>query len=117
MSGLDLWGVGGGNAPRLMGQQPRSGGVQDLAQFDGDQGEVAGLKDSAFGQLLTDAVHQVKSSSADVKDKVEALAAGEPVKLHDVLMAMGKSRESFNLMLEIRNKLVDAWQTLERSVV
>jgi flagellar hook-basal body complex protein FliE len=33
------------------------------------------------------------------------------------MMAMGKSDVAFNLMLEVRNKLVDAWEKLSRSVV
>jgi flagellar hook-basal body complex protein FliE len=51
-----------------------------------------------------------------VQDQVRAAASGEPVELHDVMMSMGKSEVAFNLLLEMRNKLVDAWDKLSRSV-
>lgn len=121
MSGLDLWGVGG-QQPRLMGDGPQSGGlsrgVRELGgstQIQPEGGE--GSQTGGFDNLLVEAIQEVKGASNEVKDKVERLAAGEPVKLHDILMAMGKSGETFNLMLEIRNKMMDAWQTLQRSVV
>ena len=49
--------------------------------------------------------------------KTQALATGEPVALHDVMVSMGKSEVAFNLLLEVRNKLIDAWEKLSRSVV
>jgi flagellar hook-basal body complex protein FliE len=42
---------------------------------------------------------------------------GEEVELHDVLIAGSKSEVAFNLLLEVRNKLVDAWEQLSRSSV
>ena len=34
------------------------------------------------------------------------------VELHDVMLAANKSEVMFNLMLEVRNKLVEAWEKL-----
>jgi flagellar hook-basal body complex protein FliE len=34
-----------------------------------------------------------------------------------LMLSIGKSEVAFNLMLEVRNKLVDAWEKLSRSVV
>ena len=42
---------------------------------------------------------------------------GEPVALHDVMSSMAKSEVAFNFVLEVRNRLVDAWEKLSRSVV
>ena len=74
-----------------------------------------GLPD--FGGLLADAIDRVEGLQRDVRDQTQALAAGEPVALHDIMLSMGKSEVAFNLMLEVRNKLVDAWEKLSRSVV
>ena len=70
-----------------------------------------------FGGLLADAIDRVDGLQRDVADKTQALASGEPVALHDIMVSMGKSEVAFNLMLEVRNKLVDAWEKLSRSVV
>jgi len=48
---------------------------------------------------------------------VRGMALGENVELHDVLIATNKSEVAFNLLLEVRNKLVDAWDKLSRSSV
>jgi flagellar hook-basal body complex protein FliE len=71
----------------------------------------------AFGGVLADALAKVDALQQRVGDQVQALASGEPVALHDIMMSMGKSEVAFNLMLEVRNKLVDAWEKLSRSVV
>lgn len=68
-----------------------------------------------FASHLVDAVQEVQDLQDDVKGKAEAMARGEPVELHDLMIAMGKSDVAFNMMLEVRNKLVDAWQTLSRT--
>ena len=84
---------------------------------DGQAGGGDGAARTTFGSMLGDAIERVDSLRDDVQDRFEALATGEPVALHDVMMAMGKSDVAFNLMLEVRNKLVDAWEKLSRSVV
>ena len=43
------------------------------------------------------------------------MVMGEDVELHDVMIAGSKSEVAFNLLLEVRNKLVDAWEKLSRS--
>ena len=70
-----------------------------------------------FGGALADAIARVDGLQQDVAQKTEAIAKGEPVALHDVMTSMGKSEVAFNLLLEVRNKLVDAWEKLSRSVV
>ena len=45
------------------------------------------------------------------------MVMGEDVELHDVMIASSKSEVAFNLLLEVRNKMVDAWEQLSRSSV
>jgi len=68
---------------------------------------------SAFGGVLD----QIEALRDDVTQKTRGLALGEDVELHDVMMATSKHEVAFNLMLEVRNKLVDAWEKLSRSAV
>lgn len=73
--------------------------------------------DSEFGGVLADSIARVNSLQQDVGDKARAMALGENVEVHDVLLAASKSEVAFNLLLEVRNKLVDAWEKLSRSAV
>lgn len=87
------------------GEGPRAGSLRrDTSQ-------------NAFSSLLDDTVGEVQRLQKDVGDKYDSLAKGEPVDLHDIYIASGKADVAFTLMLEVRNRLVDAWQTLSRSVV
>jgi len=83
-----------------------------------DLGIRGGLGEKSEGFLghLTEALEGVQGLSDDVKDKANALARGEPVELHDLMISMGKGEVAFNLMLEVRNKLLEAWQVLSRAV-
>ena len=45
------------------------------------------------------------------------LAAGEPVELHDVMIAMEEADLSLRLALQVRNKLVEAYQEIQRMQV
>lgn len=132
MSGFDLPGLGSlgpqlralgtgtsGQGPltrRLFGEEPT--GVERPAIDATRIGEKDGVgATGSFGDALAGAIDKVDSLRDDVQDKFESLATGEPVALHDIMLAMGKSEVAFNLMLEVRNKLVDAWEKLSRSVV
>ena len=70
-----------------------------------------------FEGVLADSIARVRGLQTDVADKTRGLALGENVELHDVLIASAKSEVAFNLLLEVRNKLVDAWEKLSRSAV
>jgi flagellar hook-basal body complex protein FliE len=70
-----------------------------------------------FGDFVRDALQGVESLSDEADAQLAAIARGEPVEPHDLMIAIGKSEVAFELMLEIRNKLVEAWHTLSRSVV
>jgi len=124
------------------GQQPRTPGPESAERFQGllqdaidgvpgqqeggdgaigrvteGEGAAAGRAGDSFGASLRGALDEVVARQSEVKEKVEALASGKPVELHDLMVAMGKSEVTFNLMLEVRNKFVDAWRELNRSVV
>ncbi len=117
MSGIDLGGLGDQlyrarweslskplQGPEGVGQEPQ-------------QLPVEGVESEEFSSVLEGAIDRIDGLGKDVGNKVQALASGQPVALHDIMMAMGKSEVSFNLMLEVRNKLLDAWEKLSRSVV
>ncbi len=107
MSGFDLSGLEGIKQPSLMGEGKGLG-----AQSEG-VGEAEG---SSFSKTLNEALMKVQELSGDSKDKAEAMARGEDVEVHDLMISMGKSEVAFNLMLEVRNKILEAWQVLQRSV-
>ncbi|MCA8964830.1 MAG: flagellar hook-basal body complex protein FliE [Planctomycetes bacterium] len=102
----------------LMMQDPmkiRPEGVGPLR--DGGTAPVGPSSPGGFESFLADSVGKVAELQADVQAKTRGLALGEDVEVHDVMLAASKSEVAFNLLLEVRNKLVDAWEKLSRSSV
>lgn len=51
------------------------------------------------------------------KQAVQAVALGETDNLHQVMMNLERTRLDFDLMLQVRNKILDAYQELMRMQV
>src|SRR5688572_11520565 len=102
MTGLDLGDVRLG--PKLVeGRVGNEGTLGALAPREG--AEPGG----GFSQALFDAMERVDALQQDAQEKSRALARGDSMDVHELMVAMGKSEVAFNLMLEVRNKIVDAW--------
>ena len=67
-----------------------------------------------FGQILKNAIEQVNNSQVEADQLVQRLAKGEAVQLHDVMIASQKASITLNLALEVRNKVVEAYQEMMR---
>jgi flagellar hook-basal body complex protein FliE len=67
-----------------------------------------------FGQLLMDALREVNKAQLEAGELREAFVKGEAVELHDVLIALEKSGVALQLAIEVRNKLLEAYQEISR---
>ncbi|MCB9880469.1 MAG: flagellar hook-basal body complex protein FliE [Planctomycetes bacterium] len=69
---------------------------------------------ASFGDLLSDGIQSVAAHQDQVRVELEKFATGKSDGVQDVMLAMGKSEVAFALMLEVRNRLVDAWREITR---
>jgi flagellar hook-basal body complex protein FliE len=67
-----------------------------------------------FGQTLGQAMKDVNSLQQEAGKAVNQMIVGQDVDLHDVMIAVEKAKTSFDLLMEIRNKTVDAYRELMR---
>jgi flagellar hook-basal body complex protein FliE len=51
------------------------------------------------------------------KTKIEDFIAGEISDVHEVMIAVEKASTSFQLLMELRNKMLDAYQEIKRMSV
>ena len=65
-------------------------------------------------ESLKTALQQVNDLQLHSADQVQRLVSGEQVDLHEVMISSEEAAIAFELMLEIRNKLVEAYQELQR---
>lgn len=68
----------------------------------------------SFQETLKTAFHEVNDLQLNRSDQVERLLAGEDVDLHEVMIASEEASLAFDLMMEIRNKLLEAYQEIQR---
>ena len=73
-------------------------------------GEVLG----GFGQSLSQAIQSLQQLQSTADLKSTQLAAGEQIELHDVLLAADRASLGMQLAVQVRNKLVEAYQDVMR---
>lgn len=72
---------------------------------------------SSFGETLSKAITDVNALQTEAGRQAEKLVSGEAVDLHEVMIAVEKARTSFDLLMEIRNKTVEAYREIMRMQV
>ena len=82
-------------------------------------GGVGGAQPSSdsFGSMLGKMVEEVNNKQVAAGDAVSTLQSGGNVSLHQAVIAMEEANVSFQLMVEVRNKLLDAYQEIMRMQV
>ena len=79
-------------------------------------GQPASALDS-FGQILGEAIDSLQQKEGAANQAVTRLASGQEIELHQVMLAMQEADIAFQLALQVRNKLVDAYQEIMRMQV
>lgn len=86
-------------------------GVGGLAGANAPAGGATALQPAEpFKNILLEALDQVNSMQHQADQAVQQLVTGEDVNPAEVLTSLQKADISFQLMLQIRNKLVQAYQ-------
>lgn len=70
-----------------------------------------------FGELLKNAVESVNAMQHEAGRLEEAVANGENVNIHQAVIAGEKAGLSFKLLMQVRNKMVEAYQEVMRMQV
>jgi len=68
---------------------------------------------ASFKDFLLESIQQVNSMQQDADQAVEKLFSGGDVTPAEVLTAVQKADIAFKLMLQVRNKIVDAYNEVQ----
>ena len=68
----------------------------------------------SFGSVLGKMVSEVNDKQNLAAEAVRSLQSGGNVSLHQAVIAMEEANISFQLMVEVRNKMLEAYQELMR---
>ncbi len=81
--------------------------IQNAAEFANPSG-------SGFADTLRGAMNEMGELSAQADTKVAGVLAGNGTDVHSALIAVEKADLSFQLMMQVRNKIVSAYQEIAR---
>jgi flagellar hook-basal body complex protein FliE len=65
-----------------------------------------------FQKVLAGAINQVESLNNNAADSAQKFLSGENEELHTTILATQKAELAFQLGLQVRNKVVDAYQEI-----
>jgi len=68
----------------------------------------------SFTSLLQDALAKINEVQAQADVSVQSLLTGQSANLHETMIALQKADVSFQLMLQVRNKIVGAYEEIMR---
>jgi flagellar hook-basal body complex protein FliE len=122
------------SAIKMMGGQPLTGSLgasplsinppsipaQELEKLNSDTGATtvgAAQAGGSFSNLLGNFVGDVNAQQAAASDAVSGLLGGKNVALHQAMISMEEASVSFQMMVEVRNKLLDSYQEIMRMQV
>ena len=94
--------------------QPISGGSLPLHPQGSQAIDNQSTSDTAtFKNLLLEGLDQVNSMQSKADQAVQQLMTGQDVNTAEVLTAVQKADMAFQLMMQIRNKMVQAFQEVK----
>jgi flagellar hook-basal body complex protein FliE len=70
--------------------------------------------EGGFADMLGDAMGSLQGISDTADQKVAALASGEDIELHEVMLALEAESLSMSFATQLRNKAVEAYQEVFR---
>jgi len=86
-------------------------GLTDPASPQEQKGKV---RDVRFSDQLRELLYSVNAKQAQTNEEVGKVVTGESEDLHNAMIALEEASVSFQLMLEIRNKMLEAYQEINR---
>lgn len=82
-----------------------------------DVGKEKEREKVSFGDTIKGFLEAVNEAQKNSMEKVSNVIRGESDDLTGAMVSLEEARLSFNLMLEIRNKLIEAYKEIERMQV
>ena len=75
----------------------------------GEAGEANGFMGS-----LKEAISHINDAQSGASQAVDALVTGQTTNIHQTMVALQQADVSFQLMMQVRNKLVSAYEEIQR---
>ena len=104
------------NLDVISSSTPVTASTSGVAQFSESIKNVdtEKVEKAEFSNVLNEVINKVNESQVVANDKVDMFIKGENVSMHDVMIAMNEAQMSMQMLIEVRNKVVEAYQEINR---
>ncbi len=93
---------------------PNFGNISKAGQSSQPTPRTTGAPPQRFSQVLKDSIAEVNRMQADAESAINALATGKTDNVAEVMTAVQKADLAFKTLLQIRNKLLDAYNEVRQ---
>ncbi|HFE65551.1 flagellar hook-basal body complex protein FliE [candidate division KSB1 bacterium 4484_188] len=93
------------------------GSPNSIIPKPGNQQEKAAENPEEFKSTLKGFLQDVNQMQGEAREATEAFLRGDITDIHQVTIATEKARVSLELLLEIRNKMMESYQEIMRMQV
>jgi flagellar hook-basal body complex protein FliE len=94
--------------------------VSGLSQAFPTRPEAAGSQQNptvGFGKVMEEMIGKVSDLQNKADQSIQSVATGQSTGLHEVMIAVEKASVSFQMLTQVRNKAVEAYQEIMRMPV
>ena len=95
----------------------RSDALQLPAKAIQPVGKDAGKPQGAFGDMLKQAVNEISQLQTNADKAITSVQLGQSGNIHEAMIALEKADISFKAMMQVRNKILEAYQEVMRMQV
>jgi flagellar hook-basal body complex protein FliE len=88
--------------------------IQPLGSPPADPSKTTKPEEGAFGKVIGQAIKDVDQQMGDADKAVKALTTGTNTDIHGTMIALEKASISFQLISQVRNKIIDAYKEIQR---
>ena len=85
-----------------------------LIQQKNQPNDISSDGSQSFVNTLKEYIGDVNSQQIEAGNKIESFIKGEPVDIHDVMISVEKSKTSFQLLMELRNRFLDLYREVDK---
>lgn len=96
---------------------PNITSIQSIQMQEKPKNDTPAAAAVDFGQMLTDALAKVEQAQQDAADAAQRLATGEIQDIAEVTIASEKATLALQLTVQVRNKVLEAYQEIMRMQV
>lgn len=73
--------------------------------------------EKGFSDLLQNAIEEVNQLQTEADQSIRSLLTGESQDMHQTILAVQRADTSFKVMMQVRNKIIEAYKELSRTSI